>query len=45
MARVLSVLWLAEAREWTPDVTDGRLLRHVRWVHNVFADQCVPVAG
>ena len=44
MARVLSVLWLAEAREWTPDVVDD-VAMHVRWVHNVFADQCVPVAG
>ena len=44
MARVLSVLWLAEAREWTPDVVDD-VARHVRWVHNVFADQGVPVAG
>lgn len=38
MARVLSVLWLAEAREWTPDAVDD-IVRHVRWVHNVFADE------
>jgi len=35
-ARVLSVLWLAEACEWTPDAADD-IARHVRWVHNVFA--------
>jgi aminoglycoside phosphotransferase (APT) family kinase protein len=37
MARVLSMLWLAETREWTPDATDD-IARHIRWVHNVFAD-------
>jgi aminoglycoside phosphotransferase (APT) family kinase protein len=35
-ARALSVLWLAEAREWTPDAVDD-VAKHVRWVHNVFA--------
>ncbi len=35
-ARVLSVVWLAEAREWTPHAADD-IARHVRWVHNVFA--------
>ena len=44
MARVLSVLWLAEAREWTPDAVDD-VAKHVRWVHNVFADASAPAAG
>lgn len=41
LARALSVLWLAEAREWTPDAVDD-IARHVRWVHNVFADMSTP---
>jgi hypothetical protein len=36
LARVLSVMWLAEACEWTPDAA-ADVARHVRWVHNVFA--------
>lgn len=44
MARVLSVLWLAEAREWTPGAVDD-IARHVRWVHNAFADDSAPPAG
>jgi aminoglycoside phosphotransferase (APT) family kinase protein len=36
LARVLSVMWLAEACAWTPDAVDD-VARHVRWVHNVFA--------
>jgi aminoglycoside phosphotransferase (APT) family kinase protein len=40
-ARALSVLWLAEAREWTPDAVDD-IARHVRWVHNVFTDGTAP---
>lgn len=43
MARVLSMLWLAEAREWTPDA-GGDIARHVRWVHHVFADGSAPAA-
>jgi aminoglycoside phosphotransferase (APT) family kinase protein len=42
-ARALSVWWLAEAREWTPDAVDD-IARHVRWVHNVFADGSAPAA-
>jgi len=43
IARVLSVLWLAEACEWTPEAASD-VARHVRWVHNVFADERVPAA-
>jgi aminoglycoside phosphotransferase (APT) family kinase protein len=38
LARMISVLWLAEACEWTPDAADD-IARHVRWVHNAFADR------
>ena len=41
MARALSAVWLAEALEWTPDAVDD-IARHVRWVHNVFADTSAP---
>ena len=37
MARTISVVWLAEACEWTPDAADD-IARHVRWVHNAFAN-------
>jgi aminoglycoside phosphotransferase (APT) family kinase protein len=37
MARTISVVWLAETCEWTPDAADD-IARHVRWVHNAFAD-------
>lgn len=36
LARMVSVLWLAEACEWTPDAADD-IARHVCWVHNAFA--------
>jgi aminoglycoside phosphotransferase (APT) family kinase protein len=41
MARLLSLMWLAEVCEWTPDAADD-VAKHVRWVHNVFDSAMVP---